>query len=323
MLLRAGLFLTMLAILAGTAVRFTLRDQTLLSSLIFYGTPLPVLVLGVSCLLWSACTLRRWRVGFRWLILLLLLGAIWIRSDWKFSARPVAGIPPEMVAAAALETDDSEDVSLLFWNVARRRNLEAAADFIRRKDPDLVGLVEVQGEPETWRAFWRKELPEHDVSVLGSNMFLLTKGTSGEATPHDLGGGSQVRQLEVRFHNRLYEILLVDIQANPFQPREQALRKLTELADRLSDRRLVIMGDFNLPTDSIHLHALRKRHLLAFEAAGRGYAPTWPIPLPLMQLDQIWTNFQVIPVECRHSWTWASDHEPVEAIIRPRRSVPD
>jgi len=306
--------------LAGTIVRFTVKDRTLSSSLIFYAAPLPVLLLGTLCCLMRSVWQRRRGVGLRWAILAGIIGITWLRQDWNLFSQARSG---QMSDRLSHETDASEDIAVLFWNVARRQDLRAAARFIRKRAPDLVGLVEVQGDPEQWRRFWKNEFPDYDVTVLGANMYLLARGSSGQAIPHNLGGGSQARQLEVRMGQRLYEILLVDIHANPLQPRGQALRNLAKLADQLSDRRLVVMGDFNTPEDSVHLQSLRKRHLLAFEVAGSGYGPTWPVPLPLMQLDQIWTNFQVIPVECRHSWTWASDHEPVEAIIRPRRSVPE
>jgi len=298
-------------------VRVTIKDRDFLSGLLFYATPLPVLLLGTVFCLGEACLHARRKFRLFWLMLMIGIGIQWLWTDWKFSLNSVAD------ASKSSSPSSGEEVSVLFWNVARRQDLSAAARYLRQKQPDLVGLVEVQGDVKTWRAFWREQLPEYDVSILGGNMYLLTRGTSGQAIPYDLGGGSIARRMTVNVRNQSYEVLLVDVHANPLQPRRKALATLTQLADSLTEQRLLILGDFNTPEDSVHLRGLRIHHQLAFEAAGRGYAPTWPIPLPLMQLDQIWTNQNVIPVQCRHSWTWASDHEPVEAIIRSRFLNPE
>jgi len=302
---RAVLFCIATITLAGSVVRFTVQDRYLSSAIVFYVTPLPLLLLGASCCMLAAWFRRRWAAGVRWLVFCTLLGAIWFEEDWKFPG------PPQPVSAVA-----GDDISVLFWNLARREDLSVAAAFIRERDPDIVGLVEVQGEISKWKKFWKEQLPHHEISALGSNMYLLTKGQSGESLPHSLGHGSEARQMQIRLHGRAYEVLLVDIFAHPLISRRPALQKLAEIAENFVQSPVVILGDFNTPKDSIHLQALRMHHQLAFEVAGRGYGPTWPIPLPLMQLDQIWTNEWLIPIRCRHNWTWASDHLPVEVMIR-------
>jgi len=303
--MRAVLFCIAAITLAGSVVRFTVQDRYLLSAIVFYATPLPLLLLGASCCTLSAGVRRRRAAGVRWLVFCALLGAIWSEEDWKFRD------PPQSVPDIA-----ADDISVLFWNLARREDLSAAAAFIRRQDPDIVGLVEVQGDIPGWKKFWKEQLPHHDVSALGSNMYLLTKGRSGESIPHSLGNGSQARQIQIHLRGQSCEVVLVDIFAHPLISRQRALQKLAEIAESLAQSPLVVLGDFNTPQDSIHLQPLRVHHKLAFEVAGRGYGPTWPIPLPLMQLDQIWTNGWLIPIRCRHNWAWASDHLPVEVTIR-------
>ena len=106
-------------------------------------------------------------------------------------------------------------------------------------------------------------------------------------------------------------MLLVDISAQLNQSRRRPLLELAQLAVKLSDRPLIIMGDFNTPDDSILLEPLMAHFRLAMREQGTGFTATWPIPLPVLTLDQIWVNEFVDVWECHNSWSRLSDHRPI------------
>lgn len=73
-------------------------------------------------------------------------------------------------------------------------------------------------------------------------------------------------------------------------------------------------GDFNTPRESSHFRQLRKPMTHAFETAGRGLADTWPVPIPVLSLDHIWTTPGLRVVQCRLGGGVA-DHRPVMADL--------
>jgi len=42
---------------------------------------------------------------------------------------------------------------------------------------------------------------------------------------------------------------------------------------------------------------------------------TWPLPLPVLDLDSIWLNDRIAAVVSENRWTWVSDHRPVVTEI--------
>ena len=70
------------------------------------------------------------------------------------------------------------------------------------------------------------------------------------------------------------------------------------------------MGDFNTPDDSILMEPLHAHCQLAFRERGSGYAATWPMPLPVLTLDQVWINSQVTVAKSEYGWSLDSDHRP-------------
>lgn len=299
-MLRRATFAVGMMTLAGVVIRLTVKDSLPIFSTLYYATPLPLLTVGALwCAVWCWRSPQR-RFAAEWTLLTVLLG-LWTYSVCWRSHAP--------------NGSEQEKLTVLFWNVARHDDLTAAAAYIRRADPDIVGLVEVKGSARDRREFWMHALPGYDISILGSGMQLLTKGTAGEASPHQLHGNSECRELEVTIRGRRIHCIVVDIESDVFRSRRTALEQLAVRAAVHHDEPVLIMGDFNTPPDSIHFSLFRESLRQLFDACGSGYAPTWPVPWPVLQLDQIWINEHAEGVSCIHGWSRASDHRPVHAVI--------
>jgi endonuclease/exonuclease/phosphatase (EEP) superfamily protein YafD len=128
--------------------------------------------------------------------------------------------------------------------------------------------------------------------------------------------GSPYALYEARVKNQTLRVLQVDIDARPVHPRRQPLAALGEMVKTLSDKPLIVMGDFNTPYDSVHLEPLKKMLQHAWLAAGSGCVETWPAFLPVLSLDQVWSGNGLRPVRCRHGITFRTDHRPVFAELR-------
>jgi vancomycin resistance protein VanJ len=51
------------------------------------------------------------------------------------------------------------------------------------------------------------------------------------------------------------------------------------------------------------------------EQGDSGYRPTWPMPLPVLTLDQMWSNPGFVVESAQGVWTTCSDHRPIIADV--------
>jgi len=296
--------------LAGLAVRLTLRDAHAPLSTLYYATPLPILTVAAALLAW------RWRRGallkggFAALALGLAvwtMGTHWGRGRHAPAASPAGGVPNE------------KTVRVLLWNTGRGSIGDdgAIAAEVRNARADIVVLVETVpwDEPDVMRRFWREACPEYRTSILGGGIVMLSRYPSGETTTADLPLSSITRQVEIDCDGHPLTLLVCDIGSNPLGSRESALTGVAEAAEKLAGGAALVLGDFNTPPDSLHFGPLRQSYRNAFETAGSGYLATWPMPVPVLCLDQMWISRSVRPVSCRNLWSLQSDHRPVLAEL--------
>jgi endonuclease/exonuclease/phosphatase (EEP) superfamily protein YafD len=144
-------------------------------------------------------------------------------------------------------------------------------------------------------------------------MLCLVRGEIVSIEEGSLGENSYRSLIHARIRDRDLTVLQVDITGFPRVSRRPPLHALTELVGQHRSECLIVLGDFNTPKDSRFIAPLRAEMTNAFEAAGSGYAATWPLPLPVLTLDQIWTTDRLRAVRCEHMISWRSDHRAVVA----------
>jgi vancomycin resistance protein VanJ len=287
-------------VLAALLIRLTVRDRLPLLSVLFYMTPLAVSagLAGAAALIW----LRRrcWRLaglagG------LALLSAIW----FHVSAGARHSVPPGPAGER-----------IVFWNAGRGvMGWEGVTRTLQGFDADLIGLVEAGPSSREMAQFWRDRFPAYQVSGPERGMVLMARGAVIERKMGDLGGGGKYGHYEVHLAGRSLDVLLVDFRSDPFRSRREAFARLIDLIDRLADRPVIVMGDFNTPVDSAFAAPLAERLTNAFDAGGNGYNVTWPVPVPVLSLDQVWASPQVGLKSCELPWTLRSDHRPVVVTL--------
>ncbi len=276
-----------------------MRDQIFGLSTIYYGLPLPVL--AVVTLALTVLQRHERKRLIRWAICsALLIVGVW-SEDWR--AQP--------------DRSETRDVKVVFWNACRiHRGWDEVTAEVRSWNADVIALVEAGTGTEGNRKRWQLGCPGYKVSLLGAGIVLLTRGQSGETTVHEFPDGSRARQITTTVHGQALNLVIVDIQANPFWSRREPLAHLAEVVAPLAGESTLVLGDFNTPADSALLAPLRSEYTMAFDLAGQGYRATWPIPLPVLAIDQAWVSPQVDVTSCRHLWTRASDHRPVALTVR-------
>lgn len=288
-----------LGCVAAIALRLTCRDSLAAAAPFFYATPL--------ALIWSGLALASGLFfGVRKSSLAVLAGVLAV-ACWGWWQET------QMAAAAPASPGG---LRVAFWNTARlNAGWPDVADQISLFSSPLMGFVEAGPcDPET-RERWQDRFPRHRAIFFGNGLVLLAEGEILETSQGKLARGCYYGRATVQINGRRLMAFVVDIHSSPFYSREEALTTLTELAARSTDEPVVIMGDFNTPSDSVHFQSLRKHYENAFETAGRGNLATWPAPCPVLAIDHIWTSRRLAVHRAWHDSSLRSDHAAVIAEL--------
>jgi len=275
-------------------------------STIYYAMPLQVLATLTALL--AVLNWGQKRRVVRWSVCTLLL---------------VLGIVVEDYRSSPNRSSEA-DLKVVFWNACRiHRGWDNVTAEARSWDADVIALVEAGPGTEETRQKWQAGCPGYRVSLLGAGIVLLTRGESGQTTVHEFPDGSRARQIRTTVQGQELQLVVTDIQANPLLSRREPLIQLADVVTPLAAGPTLVLGDFNTPVNSELLKPLRENFVSAFDAAGQGYRPTWPQPLPVLAIDQAWVSPQLDVTSCRHLWTNASDHRPIYLTIKsePRSPV--
>lgn len=207
------------------------------------------------------------------------------------------------------KSPSSDDFKVVFWNTARIPfGIKGPAGEIAHQQAALVGLVEANAYSPDIVDRWRQALPDYQIAGTHFGGLIALKGTVLRQFAYDLLPNSSCEQFDVVIDGTELTVLLVDISSQLNLSRKNPLRELADLCERLKDRAVIVMGDFNTPDDSVHLDPLRAQCRNGMRTRGTGYAPSWPMPLPVLTLDQIWVNPKIRVTECRYRSSIKSDH---------------
>lgn len=283
------------ALAVGLLVRLTIRDRWPIFSTIDYALPPPLLaVLGFLAALRTRKSRPKWAAVF---VGIAVLCVAW--TGWQSVLHRAEAVPPNAL-------------KVCFWNTCRGWfGWENIAGEIRRWDADLVGLVEAGEDSADRQAFWAEQLPGYETRALGHGMVILTRGHILQSNVGWLDGLGVCMYVEVELRGKTATVVIVDIESNPTFSRKAPIESLhTQLLTRPPGP-VIVMGDFNTPTDSVWFGEMHKDFHHAFTSRGNGYAPTWPVPLPVLEIDHVWHNDGVTLHRCRHGWIRLSDHRPI------------
>ena len=282
----------------GTVLHLTIRDRIDGLAVLFYLTPWPVIAAGSAVLAvfwrWKE---RRFPAGAFACLALAGLAA-WLGSSWFRHDGPAR----------------RGELRVVHWNVQRPNSgLPATARWLREQDADIIALAEGHGRRSSTLARWQAEFPDYRAVEFPGEMTCLIRGKilTQESRVFAENSYCALLRLEVRGHP--LTLLQVDITPKPLRSRQPAFTNLTALVRPHVGENFILLGDFNTPRESALLAPLRADMTHAFEAAGRGLAETWPMPLPVLALDQIWTSRRLRAVHCAHGNSLRSDHRAVIA----------
>lgn len=301
---RLGVRIGALLLALGAILQLTVCDRIEgLLTVLFYATPWPLITLGTAALALLSIRRRRPLQAVTLVVLTSAAAGIWLGGSWMSKG----------------ERSSSDSLRVVLWNVSRpERRLPAMARWLRAQHADVIALAEAQQKSGANLERWRAEFPAHHVEVLPQNMLCFSRGPLLVEQTGSLAYGSFFAILRTELRGRSFTIIQVDLTALPGSPRRPALDRLAALVRERSGENLIVLGDFNTPRESVHFATLREELTHSFESAGHGLAETWPMPVPLLSLDQIWLSRGLRARRCTHGWSLFSDHRPVAVEIETR-----
>ncbi len=262
------------------------RDATFATGLLFY---VPSLLWGLAL----AALALVWRLRRRpalWsavAALAPLAVALALENRW----RAIDGIPE----------GGAKPLRIVHWNVAGAwHDAEAQRAEIARWNPDVVVLSEA---PERAAAPYRKLFPNGSVGTFGA----LTVASRAPVSGTWLARSRELQAVEVQVGApRELALLVVNLASSPRIARAPLLAQVMELARQ--HRPDLVVGDFNAPRRSRALSNLPPGYRHAYLEAGSGWSATWPVPLPLLAIDQMIVGPRLRPLSYRLRSTPWSDH---------------
>lgn len=289
----------MASVWCAAGIDLALRDRWVGTAVVFYATP-PSLLGFLAALL---AGVGKWRRQHRLAVYLTALLGLGLLVQWwiqNFQGSRTNEVP-------------TNSIRVLFWNVGRGQfaSWEQIAKRLERFDADVIALAEATDELVQTGDFWRNRLPEFQPLPLDGGLLVLAKGKIRRHGAAMLAGAGRFRRVSVEVHDASFDLILADIISSPLRSREPPLRKLFEVMSAQRERPTIVVGDFNTPPNSLWLDAWRSDWVHAWMVVGEGYQATWPHPLPVLTLDQIWGNRGIQFHRCACGWSSCSDHRPV------------
>lgn len=309
-----------------------------LLSLLAVGLPVASLLAYAAARYWWADLLVHFRMHYLLLALLLLaFGLWWRRRSWQIAALLGLLLNAPMAlqggAAALLPRAQAQPVARtagqpvriaslnLLWR--NTRHAEALA-WARGTNADVLVFVEV--DPRWRRALQAlsREYPHAQAlqSAGHSGTLLLSRWPLLAAAPLDAGTPG-TPELVVDVATPAGPLRVIAVHATwPLGPAVSAARarefEAIATVAVAAAVPVVAIGDFNVTPASPHFGALLERGRLRDAAAGRGWQPTWPSPLPWLglRIDHALVSPQIAVNSYARGRVQGSDHRPIVVDLR-------
>jgi len=267
------------------------RDRSWVTGLCFY-IPAPALAALLLATAGWALVRRRWTRATVFVLMAVapvfftaVVENQWVRAD-----------PSEAPSASS---------RLVHWNVFRGRlGWGAVAARLREEKADVYVISEMAEDIGAAKA--AADVGSEYQGRIFSGLAVFTRG--GLAAERRLlrAPGIKVHEIRWRDGDTDLKVFVADLSPGLLNWRDPRLRRLVGLMR--SERPDLVVGDFNAPRRSRALCPLPDRYVHAYEAAGAGWSYTWPVPCPVLAIDQCIVGPRVVALRYELESTAYSDH---------------
>ncbi|NMH88852.1 endonuclease/exonuclease/phosphatase family protein [Flavivirga algicola] len=277
--------INVIIIIALLTIHFVLKESSYEASLYFYTFPLPIIIFIVLVL---SIFLKKRKYQ---LILAGVLLIIWL---WRSFRIHIA------------DTIEETDIEVVFWNATHERDFEEAFE-VNGSIPDVLALVE-HGKFQV--STFQQKYPNYNFyrSIRGISIFSKTPLKIINETT------SKYKSNFINFETQGINFYVFDVSASIDVPREWELGFVNALIQKTDNT--VILGDFNVPYESMYLDTIKTNFNHAFSEKGNGFRETWFWNMPLLSLDHIWVSKDLEILKTVKVGTFKSDHSMVKTFVR-------
>lgn len=273
-------------------VHFVIKDYIFPISIIFYAFPLIIIIiLG----LFTIYFYRRKKVFFFFLIgISLVLSYHWFSKYYVFPKS---------------KTLPKKNNAILFWNAAKnpeRFPIGIISNKTEKHDINILTFVEAENVIEKDIITLKEEFQDYSFKKLQGNMLIGVKGKIDSIFYKSEKKNYKINLIKSTIGNITSKVLIVDVYASPFFNKENTLKEILNFS--IENNVDIIVGDFNTPFESIHFRGYENNYR-SFHNYCNGLTATWPYGIPLLELDQIWINKTIRPIQLNKFQYLFSDHK--------------
>ncbi|WP_142784728.1 endonuclease/exonuclease/phosphatase family protein [Changchengzhania lutea] len=276
-----------LIIIALLLIHFVIKDTTFKTAIYFYALPLPVIV---GIILFLALFLGK---AFRKVNLYAagILLIFWFGRSLKINF-------PENIKRS--------DKEIVFWNASRDNGFEEAFEE-NNGVPDVMVLSESK---ENNLSVFQSKYPEYHFYESINAIYIFSKA------PIDiqLETQSKHRTSVVSFKTFETNFHVVDIMGSTDVPRSWGYKLVNSIVKPTDNT--IVMGDFNVPIESLFMKPFKTHFNSAFSEKGNGLRETWFYNLPILSLDHIWVSKDLKILKTNKINSFKSDHDMIKTYIR-------
>lgn len=257
-----------------------------ISSVIFYGTPLPLIVLGLLILLLLVkASARKYYAIFT-----LVLFGLWLKNSYINTTIQ----------------DTSEALEVVVWNAYRTENFEDAFE-VNGNLPDVMVLVECDAHDyqkikEKYKNYYFV-LNDDSIGIFSKTPLRIYYDTI-----------EKIGTRMVHFKTKNIHFYAVDISANVRFFRKPVPNYIA--SNIKTEQKTVILGDFNMPYESRFLKKFKKKYQHAFTEKGNGFRETWFWNIPLLSLNHIWVSKDLEILNVEKIANSKSDHSMLKMYLQ-------
>ncbi|WP_431137204.1 endonuclease/exonuclease/phosphatase family protein [Psychroserpens mesophilus] len=270
-------------------IHFILKDRIFPLSIFFYGFPL-IIIIGITVFLIILFYKRQW-YRYSLIAIFTVLTIIWY-DNYYFQTNT---------------NYEGNTTKILYWNLAKRNQLpvDIISEKVNNYQPEILAFVEAPEKTLKNLNALKSALPNYNFTILKGAMLVAAKGNIVFLNFEYQEDSYKANLLEVTTTSEKIKFIVTDLTSNLLVNKKRPMTFVSDFAKRETVD--FITGDFNSVYESIYFNEL-KNNFTSFHKYNNGFTATWPLGIPLLEIDHFWLSHKHQPIQLIKFQNNASDH---------------